>query len=81
MSEKRHSCLRLRRKLLTSKTKPLKHFSEESYFFRMSKYHDALAQYIQVNPEFIQPANHRNAILSKLREPLLDLSISRTSFS
>jgi methionyl-tRNA synthetase len=59
----------------------LKHCSEESYFFRMSKYHDALVQYIQANPEFIQPANHRNAILSRLREPLLDLSISRTSFS
>jgi methionyl-tRNA synthetase len=54
---------------------------EESYFFRMSKYQDQLLQYIEENPDFIQPKSRRNEILSFVREGLRDLSISRTSFS
>lgn len=54
---------------------------EESYFFRMSKYQDQLLEYIEANPDFIQPKSRRNEILSFVREGLRDLSISRTSFS
>lgn len=54
---------------------------EESYFFRMSKYQDQLLEYIDANPDFIQPKSRRNEILSFVREGLRDLSISRTSFS
>ena len=61
---------------------PLKRVKEESYFFRMSKYCDQLIAHIQEHPEFIQPENHRNTILSRLqKEGLKDLSISRTSFT
>ncbi len=54
---------------------------EESYFFRMSKYQQALLDHIEANPDFIQPRTRRNEILNFVREGLRDLSISRTSFS
>ena len=61
--------------------KPLKKMSEESYFFRMSKYQSRLIEYIEENPEFIQPTRRRNEILARLREDeLRDLSVSRTTF-
>jgi methionyl-tRNA synthetase len=61
---------------------PLKQVEEESYFFRMSKYKDALLEHIQKYPEFIQPENHRNQIVARLTsDDLRDLSISRTTFS
>jgi methionyl-tRNA synthetase len=60
---------------------PLKRVEEESYFFKMSKYKDRLIKYIQDNPSFIQPEQHRNAILARLQsDDLRDLSISRTTF-
>ena len=38
-------------------------------------------EHITSNPSFIQPEARRNDILQRLqREPLLDLSISRTTF-
>ncbi len=54
---------------------------EESYFFRMSKYQDALLKHIEDNPDFIQPRTRRNEILSFIKEGLRDLSISRTTFN
>jgi methionyl-tRNA synthetase len=50
---------------------------EESYFFRMSKYQTKLTEYIKKNPDFIQPSKKRNEILSRLKEPLHDLSLTR----
>jgi methionyl-tRNA synthetase len=61
---------------------PLKRVTEESYFFRMSRYTDRLIAYIQENPSFIEPEQYRNNILGRLtKEGLKDLSISRTSFT
>lgn len=61
---------------------PLKQVEEESYFFRMSKYKEALLKHIEEHPEFIQPESHRNQIVSRLNaDDLRDLSISRTTFS
>ncbi len=54
---------------------------EPSYFFRLSKYEKPLLEHIEKNPEFIQPANRRNEIVSFIRQGLKELSISRTSFS
>ncbi len=54
---------------------------EPSYFFRLSRYEKPLLEYIENNPEFIQPDNRRNEIISFIRQGLKDLSISRTSFS
>ncbi|WP_034383711.1 methionine--tRNA ligase [Deinococcus sp. YIM 77859] len=50
---------------------------EANYFFRMEKYQDWLREYIEQNPDFIQPAGYRNEVLEMLREPIGDLSISR----
>jgi len=53
---------------------------EESYFFRMGKYQQKLIEHIKKNPDFIRPESKRNEILSRLKEPLKDLSVTRTSF-
>ncbi|MFA9462086.1 methionine--tRNA ligase [Thiohalorhabdus methylotrophus] len=60
---------------------PLERVQEESYFFRLSEYRDVLVEHIQAHPEFIQPDNFRNEILSFLEQGLKDLSISRTTFT
>ncbi|PKM93610.1 MAG: methionine--tRNA ligase [Firmicutes bacterium HGW-Firmicutes-1] len=55
--------------------------SEDTYFFKLSKYHDTLTKYIEDNPDFIQPITRKNEVLGFLRcNTLQDLSISRTSF-
>ncbi len=51
--------------------------SEENYFFKLSKYQSWLVSYIKENLEFIQPEIRRNEIISFLKEPLEDLSITR----
>ncbi|PLX72180.1 MAG: methionine--tRNA ligase [Desulfuromonas sp.] len=61
--------------------RPTDKLREESYFFRMSKYQDALLEHIEKNPDFIQPRTRRNEILSFIKEGLRDLSISRTTFN
>ncbi|MEX2355522.1 MAG: methionine--tRNA ligase [Thermaerobacterales bacterium] len=55
--------------------------AEESYFFRLSRYGDALLDYIESNPEFVQPESRRNEVVSFIRQGLDDLSVSRTSFT
>ena len=55
--------------------------SEESYFFRMSKYQDRLMEYIETHPEFIQPEARKNEMINNFLKPgLQDLCVSRTSF-
>jgi len=55
--------------------------SEDTYFFKLSKYQDQIIKHIKENPEFIEPENRRNEVLeSFLKERLEDLSVSRTSF-
>ena len=54
---------------------------EESYFFKLSKYQDALIKHIEDYPEFIQPESRKNEMLNNfLRPGLDDLCVSRTSF-
>lgn len=53
---------------------------EESYFFRMSRYQEQLLDYIEKNPDFIQPSYRKNEVVSFVKSGLRDLSISRTSF-
>lgn len=54
---------------------------ESSYFFKMSKYQDAILEHIYNNPDFICPESRRNEIMSFIKEGLRDLSISRINFS
>lgn len=54
---------------------------EEAYFFKMSKYQNRLMEYIQNNPEFIQPKSRENEMINNFLKPGLDdLCVSRTSF-
>ncbi|MFS5283553.1 methionine--tRNA ligase [Streptococcus agalactiae] len=56
--------------------------SEESYFFRMSKYADRLKAYYVEHPEFIQPDGRMNEMLKNFIEPgLEDLAVSRTTYT
>ena len=55
--------------------------SEESYFFRMSKYQDRLIEYIESHPDFIQPEARKNEMMNNFLKPgLQDLCVSRTAF-
>ncbi len=60
--------------------KPLERLREESYFFRMSRYADALLRHIEENPDFIQPPSRRNEMVNFIKQGLEDLCVSRTSF-
>lgn len=57
--------------------KEVQQITERNYFFRMSKYQTALIEYIQNNPDFIQPAGKRSEVIGFLQQPLGDLCISR----
>jgi methionyl-tRNA synthetase len=50
---------------------------EANYFFRMSKYQQALIDHVKANPGFILPESRRNEVLGFLQRPLQDLCISR----
>ncbi len=54
--------------------------SEESYFFKMSKYQDRVLKYLQENKGVIVPDFRRKEIVNRLKQGLKDLSVSRTSF-
>lgn len=53
---------------------------EESYFFALSKYEDALLKWYEENDECIIPKGKKNEVLSFVKGGLKDLSITRTSF-
>ncbi len=60
--------------------RPVETVQEESYFFRMSKYQDRLLQFIEDNPDFIQPISRKNEMINFIKGGLEDLCISRTTF-
>ncbi|PLV59823.1 methionine--tRNA ligase [Thermotoga sp. KOL6] len=60
--------------------RPVKWVEEENYFFRLSKYRDALLKYYEEHPDFVEPDFRRNEMLKILEGGLKDLSITRTSF-
>lgn len=53
---------------------------EEAYFFRMSKYADALLELFETNPKFLMPDTRRNEMIAFVKQGLDDLCISRSSF-
>ena len=59
--------------------RPLQKMTEESYFFRMSKYEKPLLEFYEANPEAIRPGSRYNEVLSFIRSGLRDQSISRTT--
>ncbi|MBT4554056.1 MAG: methionine--tRNA ligase [Candidatus Marinimicrobia bacterium] len=61
----------------TGDFRDIKKLKEKNYFFKMSKYQQALIDHIESNPTFIQPDHRKNEILGFLKKPLNDLCISR----
>lgn len=54
---------------------------EEAYFFKMSKYQDALMKHIEEHPDFICPEARRKEMVNNFLKPgLQDLCVSRSSF-
>ncbi|MBI3421237.1 MAG: methionine--tRNA ligase [Candidatus Sungbacteria bacterium] len=53
--------------------------SEENYFFRLSRYQNELTRLIETDGLAIVPRSRKNETLSFLKEPLQDISISRTN--
>jgi len=51
--------------------------SEVNYFFRLTKYKEAIAKHIKENPTFIVPAFRANEVLKQL-EDIQDISVSRS---
>lgn len=60
--------------------RPVEKMSEESYFFKLSKYQDRLLEYIESHPDFIQPVSRRNEMINFIKQGLEDLCITRTTF-
>lgn len=50
--------------------------SEENWFFRLSRYQDALERLVR-DTDFVQPETRRNEVLSVIRQGLRDFSVSR----
>ncbi|MDD5659733.1 MAG: methionine--tRNA ligase [Actinomycetota bacterium] len=57
----------------------VEYVKEENYFFKLSKYQDAIFKHIQENPDFICPETRKNEVLGILNQGLKDISISRTT--
>lgn len=61
--------------------RPVEKVTEESYFFKMSKYVDRLLAFYEENPHFIQPDSRKNEMINNFIKPgLEDLAVSRTTF-
>ena len=54
---------------------------EKNFFFRLSKYRDALLKHFAEHPTFLQPDVRRNEILRLLESGLEDISMSRAGQS
>lgn len=50
--------------------------TEENYFFKLTKYKDAIIKHIKENPDFIIPQFRANEVLNQL-EDIQDISVSR----
>lgn len=61
-------------------SRPVELLKEESYFFKMGKYADRLLEFIENNPEFIQPVTRKNEMVNFIKQGLEDLCVSRTTF-
>jgi methionyl-tRNA synthetase len=59
---------------------PVEWTTEETWFFRLSKYQDRLLALYRDNPDFIRPETRRNEVVRFVEGGLKDLSVSRTSF-
>src|SRR5712691_10577373 len=59
----------------------LDRISEDSYFFRLSDYDEALLNLYESRPDFVHPEARRNEVRSFVQSGLQDLSVSRVNTS
>jgi methionyl-tRNA synthetase len=52
---------------------------EPTYFFRMSKYVPWLLEHVAAHPDFVQPDIRRNEVVSRLKQGVYDLSVTRAT--
>lgn len=57
--------------------KPLELLAEENYFFKLSRYTDALKKYFDAHPEFVFPSHRWKEMRQILEDGLEDISVSR----
>ncbi|RKY32831.1 MAG: methionine--tRNA ligase [Candidatus Omnitrophota bacterium] len=57
--------------------RPVKKFTEPTYFFKLSNYKEKLEKYYSENPDFIKPDFRKNEILNFVKKGLIDLSVTR----
>ena len=57
--------------------KPPKKIKEENYFFKLSKYREALLEHYEKNPSFIEPEFRANEVKNYVKNHMEDVSISR----
>jgi methionyl-tRNA synthetase len=59
--------------------RPVEWFSEENWFFELSRFSEALLEWYGAHPNAIYPETRRNEALGIIRGGLQDISITRTS--
>ncbi len=62
-------------------TRELQWTVERNWFFRLTRYQQALERHFADRPEFLEPETRRNEILSLLESGLEDISITRSRLS
>jgi methionyl-tRNA synthetase len=62
-------------------TRTIEIVEERNWFFRLSKYRDALLAHFAAHPSFLEPESRRNEILRVLEGGLEDVSASRARFT
>lgn len=67
--------------LCPSCRRPTAMIVEDAYFFRLSKYQDALLAWYRQNPAWIMPHSRLNEIISFVQGGLKDLCISRSTMT
>ena len=61
--------------------RPVQRMEEEVYYLRTSKYQDWLLEYIEENPQFIEPEARRKEMVNNfLKAGLKDLCVTRSTF-
>ncbi len=59
--------------------RPVEHYEEENYFFRLSRFGDRLLEWYAAHPRAIVPEFRGNEALGLIRSGLRDFSVSRTT--
>jgi methionyl-tRNA synthetase len=57
--------------------RPVQRVSQESYFFRLSRYQDRLLEHFRRHPDFVQPTSRLHEMVNFVEQGLEDLSVSR----